>query len=210
MGAAERVRDIVEPLLASRSLEIVDVELVGGQLRITVDRDGGIDLDALSQATRVVSRALDEHDPMPDRYTLEVSSPGLERPLRTPAQFARAVGAQVSIKTFPGVDGERRVRGLLLDADDDGITVRLGDEIADEIADAIVDEIADETADDGGHDPDAPARRERWLRYREIERARTVFEWGPAPRPGPPKTGRASTGRSKQNQPKKTKKAESR
>ncbi len=218
MGTAERVRDIVEPLLASRSLELVDVELVGGQLRIIVDRDGGIDLDALSLATRVVSRALDEHDPIPDRYTLEVSSPGLERPLRTAVQFARAVGAQVSIKTFPGVEGERRVRGLLLGADDDGITVRLDNEIDNEIDKAIdkeidkeiADEIAEEVDDDTGHDPDAPARRERRLRYREIERARTVFEWGPAPRPGQPKPARSSTGRSKQNQPKKKKKAESR
>lgn len=183
MGTAERVRDLVEPLLASRSLELVDVELIGAQLRLTVDRDGGIDLDALSEATRVVSRALDEHDPMPDRYTLEVSSPGLERPLRTPAQFARAVGAEVSIKTVPGVGGDRRVRGALVAVHDDGITLRLA---LDGAPGGAPGGAIDRPADEDSPDRDPSGRRQRRLRYDEIERARTVFEWGPAPRPGKP------------------------
>ncbi|MGH9246713.1 MAG: ribosome maturation factor RimP [Acidimicrobiales bacterium] len=156
---AERVHDIVEPLLAPRHLEVVDVEHVPPRLRVTVDREGGVDLDTLSEVTQLISRALDEHDPVPGRYTLEVSSPGLERPLRTPAHFVRAVGSQVAVRTRGGIE-PRRIRGELVAADDDGVTIRLD-----------------------SPPPDEPA--ERHLGYDQIERARTVFEWGPtAPKPG--------------------------
>lgn len=127
MSIVERVREIVEPLLARHSLEVYDVELNGSQLRVTVDRLAGaaegLDLDTIAQATRLVSLALDEHDPIDARYTLEVSSPGLERALRTPSHFNRAVGSTVTLKTRPDVDGERRLRGVLASADDDGVTV---------------------------------------------------------------------------------------
>ena len=93
----------------------------------TVERSDGtsIDIDAIAEATRIVSRELDVHDPIPSRYTLEVSSPGLERPLRTPAHFLRAVGQQVAVRTNPGVEGDRRVTGLLTTADDTGIVVTI-------------------------------------------------------------------------------------
>ncbi len=91
---------------------------------MTVDRPGGVDLDALAEANRAVSRALDELDPFPGRYTLEVSSPGLERRLRTPAHFARAVGETVTVRTLPGTAAVRRVRGVLAAADDDGVRPR--------------------------------------------------------------------------------------
>jgi len=104
-----------------------------------------------------VSSALDAHDPMPgSRYTLEVTSPGVERPLRTPSQFARAVGETVSVRTRSGGPGERRLAGVLVAADEDGF-VLTGTELG------------------------ADGRR---FAYDEIERARTVFEWGPAARPG--------------------------
>jgi ribosome maturation factor RimP len=151
-GLAEQIRAAIEPLLAAQGLEVFDVEHTGAQIRVTVNRPGGVDLDAVSAATRVVSRALDDLDPIPARYTLEVSSPGLERTLRTPAHYAGAIGETVKVKMHPAVEGERRVAGELLATDDDGITV---------------------------HSTDG----DRHLRYDEIERARTVFEWGPAPRP---------------------------
>ncbi|MEY2450553.1 MAG: ribosome maturation factor RimP [Acidimicrobiaceae bacterium] len=149
MNIVERVREVVEPLLARQSLTLYDVEQSGSSLRITVDAPGGVDLEAIAHATRLISVALDEHDPFPSKYTLEVSSPGLERPLRTPAHFAGAVGTTVSVKTNARVEGERRLKGTLIAADDEGITI-------------------------GDHT----------LRYDEIEKARTVFEWGPAPKPG--------------------------
>ena len=116
---AERVADAVAPLVEGLGLILHDVEHTGGSLRVLVDRDGGVDVDALTDATRAVSSLLDELDPIGGRYTLEVSSPGLERPLRTAAHFRRAVGTEVTVKTVPGTDGERRFTGVVADADDE-------------------------------------------------------------------------------------------
>lgn len=157
MGPAERVRELVEPVLATSDLELVDVEIGRGLVRLSLDRPGGIDLEAISAISPAISAALDAADPLPERYHLEVSSPGLERPLRTPEHFRRFVGAKVSVRTLPGVEGERRVTGTLSAADDEGVVV----------------------APDGGE----PRR----VSYTDMERARTVFEWGPAPKPGGPK-----------------------
>jgi ribosome maturation factor RimP len=163
--AVERVRELVEPLLSARDLDLYDVELAGPVLRVVVDRPGPLDLDALGDATRAVSRALDEADPIAGAYTLEVTSPGLERTLRTPGHFARAVGEQVKVKlTAAAAADERRVAGELVSADGEAITVRTG-------------------VDDAG----APV--ERRVVYGDVERARTIFQWGPAAKPG----GRRST-----------------
>ena len=123
LSVTQRVHELVEPLLAAHDVEVVDVEQQGATLRVTVDRPGGIDLDAVSEATLVVSDALDRHDPVPGRYTLEVSSPGVERALRTPEHFRRFVGAAVNVKTRPGTEGERRVEGTLESADEDAVVV---------------------------------------------------------------------------------------
>lgn len=165
----------LQPVVDSVGLELVDVERRAGVLLVTVDRAGGVDLDALTTANRAVSQALDELDPIPGRYSLEVSSPGLERPLRTPAHFTRAVGETITVKTRPQVPGERRVRGRLLSADDEGF------ELAPEV---------------GAEEPGPGAGTLR-LSYRDIDRARTVFEWGPG-RPsgeGRPGAGRARADR---------------
>ena len=119
----ERVRALVEPTLSAHGLEVLDVEQQGGLLRVTIDREGGVDLEALSAATEVVSSALDRDDPIPGRYTLEVSSPGIERPLRTPEHFRRHLGSLVSLRTVAGVEGERRVQGVLESADEHGVVV---------------------------------------------------------------------------------------
>jgi ribosome maturation factor RimP len=118
-----RVQHLVEPLVAADGLELVDVQLAGGSLQVFVDRAGGLDLDAISLLSSRISAVLDEHDPVPGRYVLEVSSPGLERPLHRPDHFRRFVGTTVSVKTRPGVEGERRQKGRLEEADDDGVVV---------------------------------------------------------------------------------------
>lgn len=159
MTTTDQVQALAAPVCAAEGVELVDVELGGGVLKLTVDREGGLDLDAIAGITRRISRLLDDEDPVPGRYTLEVSTPGLERKLRTPEHFRRAVGEQVLVRTVAGTEGDRRVRGTLVAADDDGITVRTGD-----------------GADD-----------ERRVAHHEVERARTVFEWGPTPKPGGPK-----------------------
>ncbi len=165
MSVPERVRAVVEPVVAAQDLELFDLEQAGGVLRVTVDRPGGVDMEAISAATRAVSRALDEHDPIAGHYTLEVSSPGLERPLRTPAHFAWAVGRQVSVKTVPDHPAGRRLTGTITAADDHTVTLAL-DEPAGELVTLALD---------------------------DIEKARTTFEWGPAPKPGGPKKKPAST-----------------
>ena len=124
MSACDRVRQVVEPLLAERGFELVDVVLAAGStLRLTVDRPGGIDLDAVTEATQLVSGALDRADPIADRYLLEVSSPGIERTLRTPEHFRAAIGTTVAVKTRPGTEGQRRLEGVLEAAGDEGIVV---------------------------------------------------------------------------------------
>lgn len=161
MTVTDRVRELVLPLLADRQLDLYDVELAGSLLKVVVDRPEGLDLDLLSDTTRAVSRALDEADPIPGTYTLEVTSPGLERTLRTPQHFARAVGEQVKVKLLAGAaaTGERRLAGELVAADDTGVVVRAG-------------------SDDDG----VPV--ERRVAYGDIDRARTVFEWGATAKPG--------------------------
>ncbi len=118
-----RVRELLEAPLAGEGFEVVDVVFQGAQLRVTVDRPDGVDLEAVSQASSVVSGLLDEHDIVPGTYTLEVSSPGIERPLRTPDHFRRFVGSEIVGRTHPGAPGERRFEGLLESADDEGVVV---------------------------------------------------------------------------------------
>src|SRR5687767_14484799 len=95
----KRVRAIVDPIATDLSLDVYDVEQRGGTLRVTLDTPAGseanIDLEQLALATRLISRQLDHDDPVPGRYTLEVTSPGVERNLRTPAHFQREVGKTI-------------------------------------------------------------------------------------------------------------------
>jgi ribosome maturation factor RimP len=167
MTVADRVRDVVLPVLDGHEVELYDLDVSGSLVRVVVDRSGGVDLDTLGALTRAVSRALDTADPIAHRYTLEVTSPGVERRLRRPEHFKSAVGEVVKVRTLPGVDGDRRVEGTLIAADDDGITVTF-------------DDAGEGVADEGVTKP-------RRLAYDQIERARTVFEWGTsADRPGRP------------------------
>ena len=119
----ERVRAVVGPPLAEKGFEVVDVERQGPVLRVTVDKPGGIDLEAVTEATRLVNELLDRHDLVGDKTTLEVSSPGIERPLRTPEHFKRFVGTEVAVKAKAGTEGDRRLAGVLEVADDEGVVV---------------------------------------------------------------------------------------
>lgn len=172
----ERVRALVEPILSELGLELFDLDHAGGALVVSVDRPGGADLELIAKATRAISRALDEADPLPGRYTLEVSSPGLERTLRTPAHFHWAIGRDVRIKLRAGAasDDDRRLEGVVAAADDDAVSVRLGATATGPAGspEAVAAATAGDLAD---------ARR---VPYADIEKARTVFVWGPAPKPG--------------------------
>ncbi|WP_419926745.1 ribosome maturation factor RimP [Candidatus Poriferisocius sp.] len=126
MSVADDAHDLLAPLLRGRGLEVYDLTYGGGVLRIIVEKPGGVSLDEVADASKVASRLLDDHDTVPGRYTLELSSPGLERPLRRPEHYARAVGETVGIKLGPHIDGVRRIQGVLMGSDDDGITVDVG------------------------------------------------------------------------------------
>lgn len=123
MSVADRVNDLLAPLFQGRELEIYDLTFGGGVLRIIVDKPGGVALDEVADASKVASRLLDDNDLVPGRYTLEITSPGLERPLRRPEHYARAVGETISVKLGPHFEGERRIQGVLTGCDDDGITL---------------------------------------------------------------------------------------
>jgi len=158
MTEIDRVRALVEPIASDLDLDLYDVERRGGTIRVTLDTpagsDAGITLDDLSLATRLISRELDHEDPIPGRYTLEVTSPGLERALRTPDHFQREVGKQVLLRLRDVVSGERRIEGTLASADGDAATVRLA------------------------------SGDEQTVAYATIDTARTVVDWTPKPKPG--------------------------
>jgi ribosome maturation factor RimP len=100
----DKVRNIASPLAAQEGLELVDVEFggPGGRqtLRLFIDKPGGVSLDDCSSISRSVSAALDVEDPIMGAYDLEVSSPGLDRPLRSPEHFQKYAGERVRIKTY--------------------------------------------------------------------------------------------------------------
>jgi ribosome maturation factor RimP len=156
-----RVRDLVLPVASDLGLELYDIEQRGGTIRITLDTPpgspSGVLLDDLALASRLVSRELDHDDPVPGHYTLEVTSPGVERALRTPAHFHREIGKIVSIRLSDVGHDDRRITGTLVAADDTSATVEV----------------------DG---PEGTVSRT--VPFDQIDRAKTVFEWGPAPKPG--------------------------
>lgn len=123
----ETIRDVVEPVAAALDLQIYDLVVAGPEIRLVLDRPGGVDVDSLEAVSRKVAPRLEEMDDLDGPYTLEVSSPGVERPLRTAAHFIGAIDSEVSVKAV-GEDGvKERVRGTLLAADATTITIRLGD-----------------------------------------------------------------------------------
>ncbi len=175
----DRVHALVAPIASDLQLDVYDIERRGATMRITLDTppgsDGGITLDSLSLATRLISRELDHEDPITGHYTLEITSPGLERQLRTPAHFQREVGKTITARLRDPQADPRRVQGALTAADDRSATLLL---------------------DDG---------TERTLVLGDIDKARTVFEWGPKPKPGKQSSGKKKSAKntSGDNQPSK-------
>lgn len=126
---AERVREIVIPIARALHVEVVEVSCVGRgagmQVRVFIDKPGGVTLHDCEQVHQSVGHALDVADPIPHAYTLEVSSPGVNRPLTTPIDFSRIVGHLVIIKLRAPLDGEWRVRGRLVNVGEEGLVVEV-------------------------------------------------------------------------------------
>lgn len=118
---------LVRPVVEAAGLEFWDVTYrkEGGRmvLRVVVDREGGLDLDTISETSERLSRRLDLEDFGGRRYFLEVSSPGLERPLKEPRHFRRSVGERVKVKTVEQVEGRRVFEGALVSADAEAIVI---------------------------------------------------------------------------------------
>jgi ribosome maturation factor RimP len=114
---------LVRPVVESAGLELVEVGLHREQgrqvLRVTVDREGGLDLDTIAEISERISRRLDLEVFDPGPYSLEVSSPGLERPLKDPHDFARRIGERARVKTSRPVEGSRRLSGTIVEANAD-------------------------------------------------------------------------------------------
>ena len=127
------VRDLVERLLEREGVDLVDLELKGAPgrqvLRVFVDVEGGITIDQCVALSRKISDLLDRKDPIPGRYRLEVSSPGVDRPLKQPRDFQRNVGREVKVDVRRGEETEQ-VTGKILSAGEDLVLEVEGEEVA--------------------------------------------------------------------------------
>jgi len=131
MSKQEIIR-LLEPTIDRLGYELTDVELkLGGRsglLRLYIDKEGGVDIDDCEAVSHQVSAILDVEDPIPGNYTLEVSSPGLDRTLTKPAHFKRFMGEDIKVRLRFPVDGRRNFRGALKSADDENIEVEVDGE----------------------------------------------------------------------------------
>ena len=143
MGALEEVRDLAEAVTRRRHLSLWDVEIAGQPgrsiVRIYVTSDnGGVDLDTVAEVSEEISRGLDLRDPIPGAYTLEVSTPGLERALRVPEHFSRSVGDKVTIKTRERLwANSHRIDGVIVDVNAASVRLNVGEEEIDVPLDGI-------------------------------------------------------------------------
>ncbi|MBQ3507862.1 MAG: ribosome maturation factor RimP [Clostridia bacterium] len=123
-GIADRVREIITPTADELGYYLWDVEYVkeGADfiLRVTIDNDEGITIDDCEAMSRAIDPILDQHDPIPDQYLLEVSSPGIERELTRDDHFDFCVGEKVEVRLFAPVDGSRVWVGILGERDAEG------------------------------------------------------------------------------------------
>jgi ribosome maturation factor RimP len=125
----ERLIALIEPLAERLGYELVDLEYASGRtnatVRLFIDQPQGVGLDDCERMSRETSALLDVEDPIPTAYTLEVSSPGFDRVLRTQAHFGRFVGSRIFVELKAPRDGRRRYTGTLLSVDDSGIELEV-------------------------------------------------------------------------------------
>lgn len=123
----DRIEAALEPAAASRGYELVAVEMFGtgrrSVVRVYVDKEGGITLDDVAEANAWVGETLEDLGQPSGPYTLEVSSPGIERPLRKPADFRRFEGQRAEVRTKTPVDGRKQFTGTIASAEDDAVTL---------------------------------------------------------------------------------------
>jgi ribosome maturation factor RimP len=155
-------------LLSDLGLDLYDVEMVKGTLNVVITKSGGVDLESLTRANRAISEWLDVNDPIPGRFTLDVSSPGLERRLRTPSHFMSTIGEVVTLREIREGMPTRRLEGTVIAVDVTSVTL-----------------------EDAEHGHVTVA-------LDSIERARTVFKWGAQAKPTPSRGKSTSSPTSKE------------
>ena len=128
----QRTEALLAPIMEEHGFELVDVEYVkegsSWYLRAYIDKPGGITIDDCETVSRQLSDLLDAEDYIPDAYVLEVSSPGLGRPLKKEKDFARSLGKDVDVRTFRPVADEKEFSGVLTAYDRDTVTIALSGE----------------------------------------------------------------------------------
>lgn len=132
---------LIEPVVTGLGYELVGIEYVPqgrhSVLRVFIDSEQGIQLEDCEQVSRQISAVMDVEDPVSGQYVLEVSSPGLDRPLFTAEQYARFIGHPVKVRLSRPMEGQRKFRGVLLAADAESITLRQPDSDQDTVLELV-------------------------------------------------------------------------
>jgi ribosome maturation factor RimP len=127
----QKVEELAGPVLENLGYAIVDTELLtdGGRavLRIYIDKEGGISVDDCKRVSRAIGDIIDVEELIKSRYSLEISSPGIARPLRKPQDFVRFSGVVIKLKTLSPIDGRSNYKGILEGMDGDDILMRVDD-----------------------------------------------------------------------------------
>lgn len=133
MRHQEKWEKVIEPVLVGTPFELVGIECVGGgkhtTVRIFIDKPGGITIDDIVELTRQINVVLEVEEPIKGLYTLEVSSPGLERPLFKPEHFKQQIGQKITLRTSHALKDRQNFKGLLKSATEENIEVEVDGQI---------------------------------------------------------------------------------
>jgi len=125
----QQLTELLSPTVAAAGFELLGIEFIRAgkhsTLRLYIDHPDGVNVDHCAIVSREVGAVLDVEDPIPNEYNLEVSSPGLDRPLFTPEHFAKVVGQKIEVKLAIPQDGRRKFKGLLTQIDEDMLVVEV-------------------------------------------------------------------------------------
>ncbi|WP_160719971.1 ribosome maturation factor RimP [Bacillus sp. USDA818B3_A] len=128
-NVTEVVEELAAPIFQELGLELVEVEYVkegkSWFLRVYIDKDTGVDIEDCGLVSERLSEKLDELDPIPHNYFLEVSSPGAERPLKKATDYERSIGKNVFVKTYEPIDGENKFEGKLVEFNGEQVVIEI-------------------------------------------------------------------------------------
>lgn len=123
-----QIEQLVEPILAEQKLELFDIEFrqepAGSFLRVFIDSEQGVDIEACVRLNEVLGKKLDQSKIISGHYTLEVSSPGIERPLKKEKDYQKALGSKIYIKTFAPIGNQKEFTGVLESVERNSVTIR--------------------------------------------------------------------------------------